>query len=515
MGRSLSTVTPDLLRSFSLPGSVYNQTMDCHFKVFARDGKLFQSEFQTASDGSEVFRNTYPVDFIVGGGANGYSAIVRRGDFLLEAPLSFYTKTGKWDLSPGYQFRDNGFNRPILAGCISCHSGRARPTDPTIGKFEPVPFEQLSVGCENCHGPGQAHVRAMAQPAKTRGSEIVNPGRLSAALENEICMGCHEAGDARVPLPGKNLSDIRPGKPMGETVAVLMVPPHSENPRDTDHVQHYFQMSMSKCYRATAGQLRCATCHDPHIEPTAAEAPAYFNAKCMSCHTGQSCKASAEARHQTTPADNCIGCHMPQRNQIDTPHTSLTNHRIVARSDEPWPDSAFQLTSTSLPDLIYLNRPAAGPDRPPALTLLEAYRQIMERKPEYRSAYLKTLAELEQNQPDNAQVQLALGRRDYESGATDEAIAHLQRAVQLDASQAMSFGLLSETLASRGRLDEAIAASEKAVSLDPFNSLYRKALIQRFIASRQYDKALAAMERYITEFPEDGEMRKMLAFARQ
>ena len=373
MGRSLTPVTPAVVQTLALPASVYNQGLDRHYEVFSRNGKLFESEYQTAANGSEVFRTTQPVDWILGAGMSGINGLVKRGNFLFEAPLAFYSSANHWDLSPGYQASDLGFERAIPAGCISCHSGRPRPVDSMSGEFEPVPFAQAAIGCEKCHGPGEAHIRAMsAGSSRAHGSQIVNPGRLSADLENDICMNCHEAGDSRVPLPGKSFGDVRPGVPLGETIGVFMVPLSKDDKSEGGHVEHFFEMSMSKCYRATAGQLRCATCHDPHVEPAEAEAPAVFNAKCMGCHAGRACTAPIDQRKRTTPADNCIGCHMPRRDVPDTPHTSLTNHRILARAGEPWPEAAYQMTTQSMPDLVWVNRPAGHTEDPPPLTLLEA-----------------------------------------------------------------------------------------------------------------------------------------------
>ncbi len=298
MGRSLTPVTPAVIQRMKLPGSFYSPTLDRHYEIFARAGRLYQSEYQSGPTGTDLFRNTQQIEWIVGAGISGYNGLVKRGNYLFEAPLAYYSNIKRWELSPGYESSDLGFNRPILAGCISCHSGRPRPAEQATGKFEPVPFSQNAIGCENCHGPGEAHVHAMANhTAAAHGSQIVNPDRLSADLENNICMRCHEAGDSRVPLPGKDFKDIRPGVPLADTLAVLMVPPKRDDTDDSAHVQHYFQMTMSKCYRATAGQLRCTTCHDPHIEPTATEAPAYFNAKCQGCHASRACTAPTETGH--------------------------------------------------------------------------------------------------------------------------------------------------------------------------------------------------------------------------
>ena len=279
MGRSLTRVTPLALKDVALPGTVQSESLDRHFEVFERDGRLFQSEYQTHANGEDVFRNTQQLGWIIGAGVNGFGGLIKRGNYLFEAPMSFFARADKWDLSPGYENTDIGFNRPIVAGCISCHSGRPNPADQDTGKFDAVPFRQTAIGCENCHGPGEEHIRAMGRNSASHGSQIVNPGRLSAELENDICMSCHEAGDSRVPRPGKTYRDFRPGTPLDDTLSILMVPLKRGDPDDKDHVQHSFEMSMSKCFRASAGQLRCATCHDPHVEPSPSEASAFFNSR--------------------------------------------------------------------------------------------------------------------------------------------------------------------------------------------------------------------------------------------
>jgi Flp pilus assembly protein TadD len=516
MGRSLTAVTPKVMQDLPIPGTLDSEGLNRQFEVFNRGGRLFQSEASVGASGSEAFRDTQPIEWIIGAGANGYGALLQRGNYLFEAPLSYFTKTQKWELSPGYEANDIGFSRTIQAGCIACHSGRAYPTDQNTGRYTPTPFSETAIGCENCHGPGARHLRAVGpRGSLVHGAQIVNPGRLSAELENDICMSCHEAGDARVLKPGKTFQDFRPGTPLDDTFSILMVPLNRGAADDKDHVQHFFEMSMSRCFRASAGQLRCATCHDPHVEPSQTEAPGYFNGKCMGCHTSRACTLPATARQQTKPADSCIGCHMLQREATETAHTSLTNHRILARVGEAWPEDAFQQPTPWLPDLVHLNRGSGETDEVPALTLLEAYREIAERKPEYAASYQRVLGELEQTNPDNAQVQQGLGKRELDSGDLQQAVVHLRRAVQLDPEAGRTLAYLSEALAQQNQLEEAIDASAKAVSLEPYNALFRKTLIEQLIATKRYDKAIAAMELYMELFPEDGFMRKMLALARE
>lgn len=418
-------------------------------------------------------------------------------------------------MSPGYENQDNGFSRPVYAGCISCHSGRPNPAEADTGKFLSPQFSQYAIGCENCHGPGASHIRAMKVGGAANGLQIVNPNKLTASLENDICMSCHEAGDARVTKPGKTYQDFRPGAPLDNALSIFMVPLKRGEPESEDHVQHYFEMSMSKCFRATSGELRCATCHDPHFEPTQAEAPKYFNEKCMTCHTRASCNLPMETRQKSDPADNCIGCHMPMRAQTTMAHTSLTNHRILATQGEPWPEEAFAQTTPQLPDLVHLNRVAGREDTVPLLSLLEAYRELSERQPEYKPVYQKTLSELEQSDPDHEEVQEELGRRDLDAGELSQAVVHFRRATVLNASRPQPYSYLAQALNREGEPEDAVAESRKAVTLDPYNAGYQKVLVDCLIAAKRYDDATTALENYVKLFPEDSFMRKMLELAKQ
>ena len=529
MGRSMiranpaTPALPEYLRTIPFSASVYDQKSGRHLEVHAENGKVFQSEFKLDAVGHEVFRDTHAVEWLIGTNVNGVGALVQHDGYLFEAPLSFYKQTGSWELSPGYEREDLAFNRVIPAGCIFCHSGRPRPVAGSFGKYETPAFSQLSVGCENCHGPGSAHVEAMGlgdSYASGKDPTIVNPQHLGGHLSNDICMSCHQTGDTRVFQPGKTYLDFRPGQPLDRVMAILMVPPTRENPPREDHVEHFYSMILSKCYRASAGlsaekQLRCISCHDPHVEPTSEEAPGFFNGKCMTCHTAQSCKASAQVRASTAPADNCIGCHMPKRKGVAISHTSITNHRIVARPDEAFPDAAFEMTTAALPDLIHLDAVPGGTTPLPAVTLLQAYSRLKDESQAYLPSYLKTLRELETTDPKSAIVQAALGHTALATGQIDEAVLHLRESLLIDPAQPAVYADLSSAADQKGDDVEAVALQQKAVGLEPFNALLRKTLVLRLIGAKQYEQAEAAMVKYLQDFPEDDFMRKMLAIAKQ
>ena len=514
MGRSVSAITPEVLKKLHTPASVYDARLDRHFSVEAKDGKLYQSEFQTDTEGKDIFRTTHEVQWIIGAGMNGFGALLRQDDYLFQAPLSFYAKPGTWGPSPGYEFGDYGFNRPILAGCISCHSGRPQPVAATNGRFERNPFAEMAIGCENCHGPGAAHIRAMSAGKVSKASLIVNPAALSMSMANDLCMSCHQAGDERIFQEGKTYQDYRPGQPLDRYMSILMVPPTHDSPPQADHLDHFYSMTLSKCFRASNGKMGCITCHNPHVEPTRAETPAYFNAKCMTCHTQQSCTLSLEAREHSTPSNNCIGCHMPKRDVQTISHSTATNHQILARRDEGFPDSAFQQTTAALPDLIHLNPLPEVQDEVSPLTLLQAYGELAANKPQYVGPYLQVLAKLEATQSDKAIVQAALGRRDLRSGKLPEAATHLRHAIEIGPAQATVYGDLAEVVTRLGQPEEGALLLQKATALDPFNPVLQKALVVSYINRKQYPSALAAMERYMDVFPQDAYMRKMLNLAR-
>jgi len=517
MGRSMVQITPEWLKGQRTSGSVEDKNNQLQFESYAQDGKLYQSEHQSGSDGQEIFRDMHELEWIIGAGENGYGGLIRQGTHLFQTPLSFYSKPGRWELSPGYELGNLGFNRPILPGCISCHSGRPNAVADGNGRFEDPQFSEVAIGCENCHGPGLAHVvSAQLGPDAFQGrdSRIVNPAALPPALSDNICMSCHQTGDVRVLKPGKNHGDFRPGNPLDDTMSILMVPPKRESPPQSDLLEHYYSMTLSKCYRASGERMSCITCHDPHVEPAREEAPEYFKTKCLTCHTEKSCTLSLQVREQQHPADDCAGCHMKKRDVQEISHSSITNHRILARPDEPFPEIAFQQTTAALPDLIHLNPPPGKKGvPPPALTLLQAYGELLGKHPEYTDRYFAVLNELERSDPNNPLVQGAIGDRDLRAGKHEEAVAHLQQALKNGTANTLLYTDLAEALINLDRKSEAVVVLQKASELDPFNTALRKTLILQLIQIKDYVNAKTEMEDYVKRFPQDAFMRQMLARA--
>jgi Doubled CXXCH motif (Paired_CXXCH_1) len=495
MGRSMATVqNPAMLELAREKLQIRNDKLDRTFEVFARDGKLYQSEFK--ADGEKIlFETTYPLDFVVGSGQHGFTFITRRDHHLFQTPLSWYSRTGTWDLSPGYEHADYGFNRPIQAGCIVCHSGRPRVVSDGSGLFRDPPFQELPIGCENCHGPGGSHVK---QPTR---KSIVNPARLPARLAENICMNCHQGGDARVLQPGKNFADFHPGTWLGDTLAIFKI---RKADTDRDLLEHHAAMAASRCFTASAGKLSCMTCHDPHANIQPEKAVAYYRERCLTCHTDQSCRLPLKARE---PRNDCAGCHMPKRDAAVISHTALTNHRIVRRLGVNSAKPSIE------PELDWVNPPPGRSTAPPP-TLLRAYGELMDKQPEFRSRYFSLLDELARTMPDNGFVHGALGRKllyDVPSdSANAEALEHLEKAAKLGAGTAVVEQDIAEALARLNRLDESVEHLKAALQMEFYNPLLHKTLAMRLIKQKKYPQALEEMRRYVELFPEDDFMRGLL-----
>jgi hypothetical protein len=511
MGRSMAPAqgSPplDTLKSAV---AVHSKSLNRSFSVF-RDGPFaYQSEYESAADGTDVFRNTQKLEYVMGSGVNGFTYLIRRDGFLLEAPLSYYSRAGKWDLSPGYEAEDIGFSRPVPAGCVVCHSGRPQALSARSAAYRDPPFQELAIGCENCHGPGALHVAERTAGRKSPGGldpSIVNPARLSPWLADNICMYCHQGSTTRVLQPGRNYDDFRPGKPLDETMAIL-APVRNDAQKVSPLLEHFTLMTLSECYRSSAGRMGCATCHDPHSEPDREAAPAWFREKCLTCHTDKSCRQPLALRG----ANDCAGCHMPKTNVEKIAHSVLTDHRIVKRPGQAVPSALVLRGTPELPDLVHVNKAPGQSKELPALTLSQAYRELAPSNPAYQSRYEEMLDRVAKSNPDDPFVLSGLAYRKLSAANPEKAEAEqlLSRAIRAGSTSPQDFESLAGILAESGRPAEATAMLERGIGIDPYYKRSYKALVLIYISQRRYNEALSTMRRYLTLFPEDSFMRTLL-----
>jgi len=521
MGRSLRLVSEsEPLIRLDRTVVIRNETLQRSFDVSKGQDGYYQSEFELDDTGIEVFRNRQKLEYALGSGENGISFLIRRGGYLYEAPLTYYSRSKSWEMSPGFENADFSFNRPILAACLACHSGYPQPRAPGIGAYAEQPFKERSIGCENCHGPGELHVSERSRQARLPGAadtSIVNPAKLDPWLADNICMSCHQGTALRVLQPGRNYHDFRPGQPLNDTIALFAtpLPPDRSSASTNPLLEHYSLMTMSQCYLKSKQSLSCLSCHDPHTEPSS-HSTEYYRAKCLACHTEASCGLKLTARRAHDPADDCAACHMPKQRLIGISHSVLTNHRIVRTEAEPFPIELFNRTRPNVSGLIYLNGSPGKPAAISPLTLFRALRELAGLNPDYLQRYrslLDIVAKTDQNDPDVLSGLGWLKLADTPEKNNEEAAVFLTKAVENGTTRSTDYDALASLLAKNGQLQQAIAVLQRGTEQFPYEKSVANRLALLYISNRQYANALEMMRRNVEIFPEDTTMRKMLQMA--
>jgi hypothetical protein len=255
---------------------------------------LQNGEFTTERrEGGRVER--WLIDYAFGSGhhATTFVTMIDRNPerpAILEHRLTAFAHRADLDITPGQgQARGPDLQGMVPAGrqyaavqtlkCFECHTTVMSDEGPVrLDESAMVP----NIGCERCHGPGQAHIEAARRGA---GDDAVampfGLGRWQAAEEIHMCGGCHRLPES------VNRALIRPGN----AVLVRFQP---------------VGLMQSACYKKSPGRLSCSTCHEPHARTSTDLAE--YEAVCLSCHQGPSqrlCKVS--------PSAGCVGCHMPRR----------------------------------------------------------------------------------------------------------------------------------------------------------------------------------------------------------
>jgi Flp pilus assembly protein TadD len=511
MGRSFGEASPHLKMLLPESTEVRSSTPGHAYQVFWEEGRLYQSESFIDENGARAHGTRFSADYIIGSGASGYTFLFRRGNRLFEAPLSYYSRTRSWDLSPGFDAYDAGFTRPVRIACLECHIGRLAAVGKADTDFATNAFTEQAIGCENCHGPGELHVRERGATIRATSPDdsIVNPARLSRPLANDICIRCHQGNDARVFRSGKTLDDFRPGTPLSNILYIFKVPLlRDRKAQQSDLLEHGFAMMLSKCYlRSTS--MTCTTCHSVHRNVEPAEKAAYYRSKCLTCHSVASCGLDISQRGP----DDCISCHMPKRAVATVAHTALTNHRIVRGPDAAYPDAAYFETPNT-PGLINVTATTgADKQRVPEIALLEAYRALLTQAPWLQERYLLLLDHLKVQAPDNPIVLAAAGHELVASNSSvgaKQAIPLLQKALQAAQFDSDVYLDLADALSKQRRIDEAVNVLKQGLARDPYEPKVYKALIALALKAEKYADAISAGRDYLRLYPADQKVRTLL-----
>ena len=227
------------------------------------------------------------------------------------------------DLRPGDGLHWTGPYKTWNARCAECHAtGFEKNYDPHARRYQSRQAE-IGVGCEACHGPGEAHVAWAEAPdtfENARWPELTAKGftiGFSVGVpETEIqqCAGCHARREPLFdgnPMPGTAFHDAY-------RLALLREGLYHADGSIQDEVYVYGSFLQSKMY---ARGVRCTDCHDAH----SARLKADGNKVCTQCHSPVGNPRFATLRkadygdpshHFHTPGSDgakCKSCHMIER----------------------------------------------------------------------------------------------------------------------------------------------------------------------------------------------------------
>jgi hypothetical protein len=301
------------------------------YEVASARDRVLHRESALDAHGKLLFSQEADVKYAVGSGGQGKSYLIDRDGFLFQSPITWYTQTGMWGLSPGYGEKNLHFDRPITEQCLFCHSNHVSILPNSINHFREPIFDGATIGCERCHGPGELHVTEAKRGGHPEDLDftIVNPQKLEPPLRDAVCEQCHLQGEVRIPRQGKSPFDYRPGLPLYEFLAVYVRPPElTEGRRAISHVE---QVQISRCAQASGGKLGCISCHDPHSVPPSSKRVSFYRERCLRCHQESSC-SQAPAERRARNGDSCFECHMPKSESANIAHMAVTDHRVIRRS---------------------------------------------------------------------------------------------------------------------------------------------------------------------------------------
>ncbi len=514
MGRSLGLARDAVIpgENPSSPASFLSQGFE--YSVERRGDRVFHKETRKGADGRVLTENEAEARYVLGSGEQALAFLLDRDGYLFESPITWYSKEGKWDLSPGYE-RDNlHFERFAKPACLFCHSNRFDHVEGTENRYREPIFRGHAIGCERCHGPGELHVK---RPETLDGEapNIVNPSGLESSLRESVCQQCHLQGDIRVVREGRSLDEFRPGLPLSRFESVFVKAATVGKSRFFGQVE---QMHDSRCFRESRGEMGCISCHDPHTLPPPEEKVAYYRGRCLECHAKKGCSLPVEERRTRSRDDNCIECHMPRSSNAQVPHTATTLHLIprFADREDSTTDPPLRAGGDGVP-LVHFHRDVLEPgeraevarDLAIALTLKSQAILGMSAAGVSRMALPLLEASLAAR-PDDAPAWGAKGSALWSLHRREESLAAYQTALEKSPDREETLVAVATRAAQSGRRKEALASWRRAIEINPWRADYHQALGIEYARDREWRSAVEESRKALRLNPSNVEGRMFL-----
>jgi DmsE family decaheme c-type cytochrome len=204
--------------------------------------------------------------------------------------------------------------------CLTCHASHAAAFEKTlmgkIGKTKKGMFE-----CQNCHGPGSAHVKAGGGRG-VGGIISFRPEDTSRTAEenNAVCLGCHQKGDRTMwhgsPHDERGLQCSNCHTVMKNVSRKAQLKTESQPETCFQcHKNKRAEMFRSSHIPVREGKVVCTNCHNPHGSYSEALLKqATVNDTCYQCHAE---KRGPFLWEHPPVAENCLNCHDPHGSNND------------------------------------------------------------------------------------------------------------------------------------------------------------------------------------------------------
>ena len=296
---------------------------------FYRDGE----KFMVRTDGEDGKPTDFPVSYVFG--------VYPLQQYLL--PLSrgrLQALSIAWDSRPAEQGGQRWFHlypeesidhRDPLhwtgpyqnwnTRCAECHSTDLQKNYDAGKRSFATTFEEINVGCEACHGPGEKHLELAA--ADTLGSvpgggfptdlaqrgEWAFPEQAAIARRREPLQSRAQVDScARCHARRGTLGGYHYGAELLDThrLSLPRWPLYYHDGQIRDEVYVYGSFLQSKMHQAG---VVCSNCHEPHSLSLRASG----NGVCAQCHKPERYDSEQHHHHPTgSDGASCANCHMPE-----------------------------------------------------------------------------------------------------------------------------------------------------------------------------------------------------------
>jgi len=495
MGRSFARATPATLNveDFARNNNLDHKLSDRHYQMIRRDNRFFVRRNQVGYGGSDANVVEKEIHYVMGSGNHARSYLHRTPqNRLIEMPVGWYAeKGGAWAMSPGYDRADQfDFRRPVSYSCMFCHNGypAVEPGQDSVGA-DPIYPAQMPEGidCQRCHGPGRQHIEAVqsGQPKEKIQAAIVNPKRLPAESQMEVCMQCH-LETTTFPLPnaiqrfGRGAFSYRAGEPLAGYILQFDHAKGSGHEEKFEIASSAYRLRQSACFLKSKGALQCTSCHDPHSVPRGEAAVAHYAAVCKSCHS------NAHA-----PSPDCASCHMPKRRTEDVVHVAVTDHKIQRRTPvQPLAarNERHEIEGVSYQGEVALYYPPSLPDSPDR-DLYTALAQVVQ-KSNLKEGIPRLEAALTKHNPVSPEFYFELAQVYLKMDRRADAISTYQRALERNPAFAPALRSLGAALLEGGEVARAVKTLERARAANPRDPVTRLELAKAYQQTRRMAQAL-------------------------